>query len=113
MYSVLNSKKVTAYGSRVESKSYYFAGKTGTSQVTGISRSEREDGVSKNEDKPWKYRDHALFVGYAPFNNPKYITTVILEHAGGGASKAAALARDLLIKTRKIIEGIDTDISVS
>ena len=54
-----------------------------------------------------------MFIGFAPFKNPKYITTVILEHAGGGASYAAPIARDLLIATRKVIEGIDTEISVS
>ena len=97
MYSVLNSKKGTAYGSRVESKSKYFAGKTGTSQVTGISRSEREDGVSKNEDKPWKHRDHALFVGYAPFKNPKYAVSVIVDHGGSGSASAAPIARDLIL----------------
>ena len=97
MYSVLNSKKGTAYGSRIESKRQHFAGKTGTSQVTGISRSEREDGVSKNEDKPWKYRDHALFVGYAPFKNPKYAVSVIVDHGGSGSASAAPIARDLIL----------------
>ena len=97
MYSVLNSKKGTAYGSRIESKRQHFAGKTGTSQVTGISRSEREDGVSKNEDKPWKYRDHALFVGYAPFENPKYAVSVIVDHGGSGSASAAPIARDLIL----------------
>ena len=62
---------------------------------------------------PFEKRDHALFVGFAPFQDPKYITTVILEHAGGGASKAAPLAKDLLIASRKIVEGIDTDTTVS
>ena len=59
-------------------------GKTGTSQVRIISKEERESGIIKNEDLPFEKRDHALFVGFAPYNNPKYITTVILEHAGGG-----------------------------
>ena len=97
MHSVLNNKKGTAYGSRIEGKDQHFAGKTGTSQVTGISRSEREDGVSKNEDKEWKYRDHALFVGYAPFKKPKYAVAVVVDHGGSGSASAAPVARDLIL----------------
>ncbi len=113
MFKVINSPKGTGWKSRVTDKDFYIAGKTGTSQVRIISASERESGIIKNEDLPFEKRDHALFVGFAPFQDPKYITTVILEHAGGGASKAAPLAKDLLIASRKIIEGIDTDTTVS
>ena len=113
MYQVINSPKGTAWKSRVNDKDFNISGKTGTSQVRIISKEERESGIIKNEDLPFEKRDHALFVGFAPYNNPKYITTVILEHAGGGARNAAPMARDILIKARKIIEGIDTDISVS
>jgi penicillin-binding protein 2 len=113
MYKVINSPKGTAWKSRVTDKDFYLAGKTGTSQVRAISTKERQSGIIKNKDLPFEKRDHALFTGFAPFKDPKYITTIILEHAGGGASKAAPLARELLIATRKIIEGIDTDSSVS
>ena len=113
MYKVMNSPKGTAWKSRTSDEDFQIAGKTGTSQVRIISAKERETGIIKNEDLPYEKRDHALFIGFAPFKNPKYITTVILEHAGGGASYAAPIARDLLIATRKVIEGIDTDISVS
>jgi penicillin-binding protein 2 len=97
MYSVVNDKKGTAYSSRVEQDDKEFAGKTGTSQVTEISKSERKRGVSKNEDKPWKYRDHALFVGYAPFTNPKYSVSVVVEHGGSGSTSAAPIARDIML----------------
>ena len=107
MYQVINSPKGTAWKSRVKDKDFDISGKTGTSQVRIISKEERESGIIKNEDLPFEKRDHALFVGFAPYNNPKYITTVILEHAGGGASNAAPIARDILVKARKIIEGID------
>ena len=113
MFEVVNSPKGTAWKSRVNDKDFYIAGKTGTSQVRIISAKERETGIIKNKDLPFEKRDHALFIGFAPFENPKYIITVILEHAGGGASNAAPLARDLLIKSREIIDGIDTDMSVS
>ena len=97
MYSVVNDKRGTAYSSRVEQADKEFAGKTGTSQVTEISKSERKRGVSKNEDKPWKYRDHALFVGYAPFTNPKYSVSVVVEHGGSGSTSAAPIARDIML----------------
>ena len=113
MYKVINSPKGTAWKSRVIDKDFQIAGKTGTSQVRIISPKERELGIVKNKDLPYEKRDHALFIGFAPFNDPKYITTVILEHAGGGASYAAPIGRELLVATRKVIEGIDTDISVS
>ena len=113
MYKVMNSPKGTAWKSRISDEDFQIAGKTGTSQVRIISAKEREAGIIKNEDLPYEKRDHALFIGFAPFKNPKYITTVILEHAGGGASYAAPVARDLLIATRKVIEGKDTEISVS
>ena len=71
------------------------AGKTGTVQVVRISESEREDGVVKNEDRPWKKRDHALFVGYAPSTKPKYAISVVVEHGGSGSSVAAPIGRDV------------------
>ena len=113
MYKVINTPKGTAWKSRIADKDFEIAGKTGTSQVRIITAKERETGIIKNEDLPFEKRDHALFIGFAPYNNPKYITAVILEHAGGGASQAAPLAKKLLIAARKFIEGVDTDPIVS
>ena len=73
------------------------AGKTGTSQVRRISLAERETGVLTNEQLPWKQRDHAIFVAYAPFKNPQYAVSVIVEHGGSGAQIAAPIGRDLLL----------------
>lgn len=73
------------------------AGKTGTSQVRIISAAERAAGVTKNEQLPWKRRDHALFVCYAPFDNPRYAVAQIVEHGGGGSLAAAPIARDILL----------------
>ena len=64
-----NHPRGTAFSSRIDEK-YKMAGKTGTSQVRFISKKEREGGVTKNEDLPWNRRDHALFVGYAPYKKP-------------------------------------------
>ncbi|MDB9762449.1 penicillin-binding protein 2 [Alphaproteobacteria bacterium] len=113
MFNVVNTRKGTAWKSRTTDKDFSISGKTGTSQVRIISAEERASGIIKNKDLPLNKRDHALFIGFAPFNKPKYITSVVLEHAGGGSASAAPIGRDLLIASRKIIEGIDTEIIVS
>ena len=78
------------------------AGKTGTSQVRRISRAERKTGVVKNEHLPWEKRDHALFIGYAPYEQPRYAIAVIIEHGGAGSKAAAPVARDILVAARKM-----------
>jgi penicillin-binding protein 2 len=72
------------------------AGKTGTAQVRRISTAERASGVLKGDQLARKLRDHALFVAYAPADDPKYAISVIVEHAGGGSRNAAPVARDIL-----------------
>ena len=71
------------------------AGKTGTVQVKRISKEQREKGIIDNIDRPWKERDHALFVAYAPVNNPRYAISVVVEHGGSGSSMAAPIAHDI------------------
>lgn len=73
------------------------AGKTGTSQVRRISKAERAAGVIRNEDLPWERRDHALFIGYAPVQAPRYAVAVLVEHGGGGSAVAAPIARDVIM----------------
>lgn len=97
MYDVSNSEKGTAYSSRIDDRSLRLSGKTGTSQVRNITAAERAAGVTRNEDLPWERRDHALFVGYAPFNAPKYAISVVVEHGGGGSTAAAPIARDIIL----------------
>ena len=58
---------------------------------------ERAQGVTKNEQLPWKRRDHALFVCYAPYDRPRYACALIVEHGGGGSAAAAPIARDILL----------------
>jgi penicillin-binding protein 2 len=74
------------------------AAKTGTSQVRNITKKERETGVIPNEKLPWRKRDHALFVGYAPYDKPKYAISVVVEHGGGGSKVAAPIARDIMLR---------------
>lgn len=71
-------------------------GKTGTSQVRRISKEERDRGVIKNEDLPWRRRDHALFVCFAPVDKPRYAVAVVVEHGGSGSSAASPTARDIM-----------------
>ena len=72
------------------------AGKTGTAQVRRISEAERRTGVLKGEELERRLRDHALFVAYAPADDPKYAISVVVEHGEGGSSAAAPIARDIL-----------------
>ncbi len=102
MEDVVNAPTGTAYRSRIKEPEWQMAGKTGTVQVRRISKAERETGVLKNEDLPWEERDHALFVGYAPFDNPRYAVSVVVEHGGGGSSTAAPIARDVLRETQRL-----------
>ncbi len=74
------------------------AGKTGTGQVRGISTAERLAGVRNNKELPWKLRDHSIFVGYAPFENPRFAAGVLVEHGGSGAKLAANICRKILAK---------------
>ncbi|MBI3418568.1 MAG: penicillin-binding protein 2 [Proteobacteria bacterium] len=91
----------TAAASRIGVPGYEMGGKTGTSQVRRITRAQRARGVPKNEDRPWEERDHALFIAFAPSQNPRYVATVVVEHGGGGSKAAAPIARELLIETMK------------
>jgi penicillin-binding protein 2 len=100
MWQVNNERRGTAYGSRVMDEAYLVAGKTGTSQVRNITAAEREAGVIANEDLPWERRDHALYVGYAPYEAPRYAVSVVVEHGGGGAAVAAPIARDILLRAQ-------------
>jgi len=89
MYDASNSRRGTAYGSRIAEEAFRMAGKTGTSQV--------RNALVRNQDVPWEQRDHALFVCYAPFEAPKYTVSVVVEHGGSGAETAAPIARDIVL----------------
>src|SRR3546814_6271727 len=66
MDAVSNHPRGTAYGARIKEEGFELAGKTGTAQVRRITMAERAAGVTKNEQLPWRRRDHALFVDFAP-----------------------------------------------
>lgn len=98
MYQVMNGTHGTAKSSRIVDESMRMAGKTGTAQVRNISSAERDSGVVANDRLPWKQRDHALFVGFAPADNPKYAVSVVVEHGGGGSAVAAPIGRDAILR---------------
>ncbi|MCK5374399.1 MAG: penicillin-binding protein 2, partial [Alphaproteobacteria bacterium] len=99
MERVVNSIKGTAHASRISTEGMEMGGKTGTSQVQRITAEQRRLGI-KNKDLPWKQRHHALFVGYAPIGDPRYVCSVVVEHGVGGSLAAAPLAKILLEQTQ-------------
>ena len=98
MFSVSNDRRGTGYKSRIIEETMRMAGKSGTSQVRNITAAERAAGVIRNSDLPWERRDHALFVSFAPFDNPKFAVAVIVEHGGGGSTAAAPIVRDVMLQ---------------
>lgn len=101
MDAVSNHPRGTAYRARIEEEGLELAGKTGTSQVRRITLAERAAGVTKNEQLPWRRRDHALFVCFAPVHRPRYACAVVVEHGGGGSAVAAPIARDIMLETQR------------
>ncbi len=98
MDAVVNAKRGTARGSRIDDIDYLMGGKTGTAQVRKI-----KIRGQKQSELPWNQRHHALFVGYAPLENPRYVCAVVIEHGGGGSAVAAPVAKELLLKTRELL----------
>ena len=98
LFAVMNSKSGTARASRIAEETMLMCGKTGTSQVRNISAGEHASGVVKNDNLPWKQRDHALFVCFAPADAPRIAVAIIVEHGGGGSTAAAPIARDILLQ---------------
>lgn len=114
MDAVMNAPRGTARRSRIKEKGLEMAGKTGTAQVKRISKHERDTRVLKNRERPWKDRDHALFVAYAPLKKPRYAIAVIVEHGGGGSAVAAPIAHDIMLEAlRRDPSGYNETDSVS
>ena len=94
MFSSTNELRGTSYKSRIDDPKYQFAGKTGTAQVKRISKRERELDL-KTFQIPYEERDHALYVAFGPYKNPRYALSIIVEHGGSGSSAAAPMATKL------------------
>jgi len=96
-FGATNEPMGTSYRSRHVKSEYIFAGKTGTSQIRTITAEERELKL-KQKDLPYKRRDHALFIAFAPYKNPQYALSIVIEHGGTGSSSAAPIAKKLIKK---------------
>ena len=96
MYDGVNVPGGTAYRSHFNINGMEMAGKTGSTQVRRITMKERQTRILRQDELPWKYRDHALFIAFAPYDNPKYGIAVLVEHGGGGSSVAAPIASAIL-----------------
>ena len=94
MFSSTNEPGGTSYSSRISNIKYQFAGKTGTSQVKKITKQDRERDL-KTKDIPYEERDHALYVAFGPYKEPRYSMSIIIEHGGSGSSTAAPIAKKL------------------
>ena len=94
MFSSTNEIYGTSYKSRIDDPKYQFAGKTGTAQVKRISKRERELDL-KIDQIPYNDRDHALYIAYGPYKNPRYALSIIVEHGGSGSRAAAPMAKKL------------------
>ena len=99
--AAVNEPGGTAYTARIAKRGFEMGGKTGTTQVRRISKAEREYGLKKNLELPWRERDHALFIGYAPIAAPRYAAAVVVEHGGGGGAVAAPIVRDILLMAQE------------
>ena len=94
MFSSTNEIRGTSYRSRIDNPKYQFAGKTGTAQVKRISKRERELDL-KIDQIPYNDRDHALYIAFGPYKNPRYSLSIIVEHGGSGSRAAAPMAKEL------------------
>jgi len=94
MFASTNEVRGTSYSSRIKDPKYQFAGKTGTSQVRRITKAARELDLNTSEI-PYNERDHALYIAFGPYKNPRYALSIVIEHGGSGSSTAAPIAKKL------------------
>jgi len=100
MFSSSNEPGGTSYRHRHQDPKFTFAGKTGSSQIKRFTEAQREAEVKQNE-LDYKDRDHALFVAFAPYKNPQYAISVLVEHGGSGGKAAAPIAKKII---KKVLE---------
>ncbi len=100
MFAATNEAGGTSFRSRYDDQKFMFAGKTGSSQIKRFTARQRELEI-KQKDIVYKDRDHALFVAFAPYSDPKYSISVVVEHGGTGSSAAAPIAKKVI---KKVLE---------
>ena len=94
MFRSTNEVYGTSYKSRIEDPKYQFAGKTGTAQVKRITEEERELDLDLLQI-PYKQRDHAWYIAFGPYKDPRYAMSILIEHGGSGSKAAAPIAKKL------------------
>lgn len=102
MFEVVNGAGGTAGRARFNINGAKMGGKTGTTQVRRISMKERRRGITRDENLPWNLRNHALFIGFTPVDNPRYAVAVIVEHGSSGSGVAAPIAGKILQEALKL-----------
>ena len=100
MFAATNEAGGTSFRSRYDNQKFMFAGKTGSSQIKRFTELQRELEI-KQKDIEYKDRDHALFVAFAPYKDPKYAISVVVEHGGTGSGSAAPIAKKII---KKVLE---------
>ena len=96
MFEVVNGAGGTAGRAKFNVDGAKMGGKTGTTQVRRISMKERASGIIRDENLPWRLRNHALFIGFTPIDNPQYAVAVVVEHGSSGSGVAAPIAGKIL-----------------
>ena len=95
MFKSTNEVYGTSFSSRIDDPKYQFAGKTGTAQVKRITEADRELDLKTNQI-PYKERDHAWYIAFGPYKNPRYAVSILVEHGGSGSAAAAPIAKKLI-----------------
>ncbi len=101
MNRVMNEPGGTAFAWRIPDSGFEMAGKTGTAQVRVYSQAEHQAGLKSNASLQWRLRDHALFIGFAPVQAPRYAIVCMIEHGAVTAHPHVQMARDILLFAQK------------
>ncbi|MFC7552505.1 penicillin-binding transpeptidase domain-containing protein [Pseudoroseomonas wenyumeiae] len=104
MWAVVNEPGATGANGKLPASVGVLAGKTGSVQVRRVSREQRERGF-RVETMPREWRPHALFVAFAPYDNPQYAVSVVVEHGTAGGAAAAPLAREVMVEVLNRFRG--------
>tara|TARA_B100000686_G_C16797012_1_gene983144 strand:- start:1508 stop:3385 length:1878 start_codon:yes stop_codon:yes gene_type:complete len=91
LWGVVHDPHGTGYRARL--KNIQVAGKTGTAQVVAMKKGDEQP---EEEETPYHFRDHAWFVAFAPYQNPRIAVAVIVEHGGHGGTSAAPVAKKVI-----------------
>jgi penicillin-binding protein 2 len=101
MNKVMNEAGGSAFAWRIPDPGFEMAGKTGTAQVRVYSKEEHARGMIANAHLAWKLRDHAMFIGFAPVQAPRYAVVCMIEHGATQAHPHVQMARDILLFAQK------------